>query len=412
MTVTSCRICASTALAPVLDLGAMPPVNYFLSRDELAGDAIRHPLRLALCQQCGLVMIDEVVPPEAQFRDYHYLTSASPPLVEHFAELARDCRDHGWVGPGTKVLDIGANDGTLLHELRLVGADPLGIDPSAQAGRKAAERGIRVLPELFGDESAMRLVPSLGRFDLITCTNVFAHTDDVKGFLAGISRLLAPDGIVIMEFAHLLDLVVKKQFDVIYHEHVSYFSLRPLVPLFQAYGLEIFDARKVLTQGGSLRIYVRRAVPGSGEVSAEMQAIREEEDAHGLHELATLRRFAECVAEFRRALRQLVADIRGRGQKIVGLGAPAKGVILLNYCGLGPDDIAYLVDSTELKQRRFLPGVHIPVYAEDVLHTDERPCDYFLLLAWNFRDALLRKVEPFRARGAKVIVPFPELRVI
>ena len=419
MKVTSCRVCSATSLTPVLDLGETPAANYFLSREELSCEQTKYPLRLCGCQACGFVMLDEVVAPEAQFRDYHYLTSASAPLVEHFADLARDCEARGWVTPGTRVLDIGANDGTLLNELRRLGASPLGIDPARPAVRRAAERGLTVLPYFFSDALAARLRSEMEAFDLITCTNVFAHVDDVAGFLAGVARLLGRDGVVVMEVAHLLDMVVKRQFDVIYHEHVSYFSLRTLMRLFAQSGLEILDACKVATQGGSLRIYARRQTAASSPSassfaarSGSLCAIREEEERFRIHELATLQHFADDVRAFRHDLRVLVSDIRKRRQKIVGLGAPAKGVTLLNFCGLGPDDIAYLVDSTDLKQGRFLPGVQIPVYAEEALQRDERPCDYFLLLSWNFQDRMLETITPYRANGAKVILPFPRLRVI
>jgi novobiocin biosynthesis protein NovU/D-mycarose 3-C-methyltransferase len=390
----------------------MPAVNVFMPNVARSVAAPRYPLRLCLCEACGLVTLDEVVPPETLFRTYHYLTSASQPLIEHFAGLVADCQDRGVVTPGMKVLDIGANDGTLLRAFERVGARTLGVDPARNAVERARRYGIRVLPTLFGLVTAEAMAPEHGTFDVITCTNVFAHTDDVRGFLAGVIRLLSPQGLVVMEFAYLLDIVVKGQFDSIYHEHVSYLSLRPLESLFRACGLEIVDAVQVLTQGGSLRIYARP--PGAADRAnrARLVALRQEEDEHHIHELATLRRFAEDVRRFRTDLRVLVADVRRRGLKIVGLGAPAKGVVLLNYCGIGADDIAYIVDSTELKQGRYLPGTGIPVYAEEALATDPRPCDYFLLLSWNFQEYLMAKIERFRADGARVIVPFPTLRVI
>lgn len=414
MRVTACRICRCTELEPVLNLGDMPPVNYFLSRDELTREETKYPLRLCACRECGLVMLDEIVPAERQYREYHYLTSASPPLVEHFAGLARECHERGWLSPGTRVLDIGANDGTLLNEMRKLGAQPIGIDPSRSAVHAARAAGIPVLRRFFTGATAARLKPRFGTFALITCTNVFAHIDDVQDFLGGIVHLLDRGGVVVMEFAHLLDVIVKNQFDVIYHEHVSYFALRPLTRLFRACGLEIFDARKVATQGGSVRIYVRR-MGDAGEAprtSTRLREIAREEDDHDIYDVATLRRFAGAVECVRGDLRTIVSDIRNRRLKIVGLGAPAKGVVLLNFCGLGPRDVEYLVDSTGLKQGRYLPGAHIPIYPEDALGTDTNPCHYFLLLSWNFEDALMHKVAAFRANGAKVIVPFPRPHVV
>jgi len=390
----------------------MPAVNYFPAEKELSRKENRYPLTLCLCQDCGLVTLDEVVAPDTLFRRYHYLTSASQPLVQHFAELAQECRDRGALPPRAKVLDIGANDGTLLFEFKKLGARPLGIDPALNAVAAARRIGIRVLPRFFDEKSARALAPRIGTFQIITCTNVFAHTPDVRGFLAGLRHLLAPQGQVIMEFAHLLEMVVKTQFDVAYHEHVSYLSLRPLIRLFNDFGFEIFDAKKVLTQGGSLRIYVRRKTKARSETTERFRTICREEQENHIHEVTTLERFAEDVQRFRRDLRAMVAGIRKRKQRIVGLGAPAKGVILLNYCGIGRRDIAYLVDSTELKQGRFLPGNHIPVYSERALASDSRPVDYFLLLSWNFQDAILKKVSRFRDGGTKVIVPFPKLRII
>jgi hypothetical protein len=280
------------------------------------------------------------------------------------------------------------------------------------AVERARQNGITVLPYFFDEPTAEKLGAQFGPFGLITCTNVFAHTDNVKGFLAGVKRLLAPDGLVIVEMAHLLDIVVKHQFDVIYHEHVSYFSLRPLIRIFHECGLTIFDARKVLTQGGSLRIYARAQAQDDEIESARLQSILQEEDDHRINDLARLQRFADDVYRFRDDLRRLVTDIRCRGLRIVGLGAPAKAVILLNFCGIDAQDISYIVDSTSLKQGRFLPGTRIPVCAESALDEHCSPADYFLLLSWNFQDVILDKIAPYRAMGVRVIVPFPTLRVI
>jgi hypothetical protein len=205
-------------------------------------------------------------------------------------------------------------------------------------------------------------------------------------------------------------MVVKNQFDVIYHEHVSFFSLSPLVNLFNQFDLHIFDAKKILTQGGSLRIYVKHRKGSKNAVSEGLKAILREEKENHINEIETLKCFAAEVHQFKIDLRKLIAGIKKKGHKIVGLGAPAKGVILLNYCNIGVSDIDYIVDSTPLKQGRFLPGSHIPVYAERKLESDVS--DYFLLLAWNFQDEILKKIEPLRAKGAKVIIPFPKLRVI
>lgn len=409
MRIKECRICSNGDLSVILRLGKMPAVNYFPTREELSKPQPRYPLNLCFCRTCGLVQLDEVVPPEKLFRNYHYLTSASTPLIVHFRSLAVDCRARKFFTKRGKVLDIGANDGTLLLEFKKLGTKVLGVDPALNAVEAAQKIGITVLPHFFNHRMARTIRAKYGRFNIITSTNVFAHTHDIKSFLRGVKILLAPEGVLILEFAHLLDMVVKNQFDVIYHEHLSFFSLQPLLRFFNEFDMEVFDAKKVLTQGGSLRIYVRKKT-SSFSPSENLQEVLEEEKENHIDEQPTLKRFASDVQQFRDDLRQLVHDIRKKKHKIVGYGAPAKGVILLNYCGFDAHEIEYLVDSTELKQGRLFPGTHIPVYSERTLESSYS--DYFLLLSWNFQDAILEKIAPYRRQGAKVIIPFPKLRVI
>ncbi len=412
MQVKVCRVCNEDSLDTVLALGNMPPVNYFPTKEELKKRTKKYPLNLCLCRNCGLVQLDEVAPGEELFRNYHYLTSASEPLVDHFRALAEECLARRFIGAGGKVLDIGANDGTLLFEFQKQGVRTLGVDPSVHAVAAAAKIGVEILPSFFDAKVVEAIRASHGLFQVITATNVLAHTHDGRGFLKGVKNLLAPRGVFVAEFAHLLDMVVKNQFDVIYHEHVSYFSFQPLMRLFEMYDFEIFDAKKILTQGGSVRIYARRKgeSPEMGAPTPAFEAILREEKENYITDLSTLQRFAQQVGQFREDLRKLVFDIKAQGKKIVGVGAPAKGVILLNYCGIGASEIDYIVDSTPLKQGRFFPGGAIPVFAEQKLVNDQH--DYFLLLSWNFQEAILKKLQPYRAKGAKVIIPFPKLRVI
>ena len=410
MHLKSCRICDQNSLHVILRLGRMPAVNYFPTKEELRKSQKKYPLNFCLCRRCGLAQLDEVVSPKTLFRNYHYLTSASQPLVDHFRALAQECVQRHFVSRRGKVLDIGANDGTLLLEFKKHGIKTLGVDPSLNAVAAAQKIGIKVLPQFFKGRAISAIRSKYGHFDLITSTNVLAHTHDVKNFLLGAKSLLTPEGVLIVEFAHLLDMVVKNQFDVIYHEHLSYFSLRPLMYLFEMMDFQIFDAKKILTQGGSLRIYAKQKKSGPMTQSHNLKAIIQEENENHVNEFATLQRFAKDVQQFRQDMRELIFGIKRAGHKVVAYGAPAKGVILLNYCGLGVSQIDYIVDSTPLKQGRFFPGSHIPVYAEQKLGSDK--WDYLLLLSWNFQDAILAKLEPFRTKGAKVIIPFPKLRVI
>ncbi len=410
MRIRSCRICFNKRLTEILSLGDIPPVNYFPAAGAAHLDTPRYPLHLCLCQACGLAQLDETPPPARLFRDYHYLTSASAPLIGHFQNLARECTRRFALQEGDAVLDIGANDGTLLEAFRGKGARVLGMDPSRNAVESARAKDIPVLAGFFGARTAGRILRKYGRFRVITGTNVLAQNHDLHGFIKGVKMLLAPGGVFVAEFAHLLDMVMKNQFDVIYHEHLSFFSLPPLMRLFRANGLEIFDVKKILTQGGSLRVYARHAGQRPVKPSSAVRAILREETENDIHGAASLLAFARQVRRFRADMRSLVSGIKRQKKRIVGIGAPAKGVVLLHYCGLDHTRIDYIVDATPLKQGRLFPGTRIPVYPEEKLR--EHAQDYFLLLAWNFQDFLLKKLAPYRAAGVKIIVPFPKLRVL
>lgn len=410
MRVTACRICNGRTIIPILDLGMMPIPNHFPENDTEIRSEELYPLRFCLCGDCRLALLDEVVAPEKLFSTYHYLTSASSPLIPHFRSLAQEAKERFDLPDGALIFDIGANDGTLLREFQRLGMSVLGVDPARNVATIARTKGITVLPEFFSTHLARRVRDEWGSFDLITATNVFAHTNDISDFAAGVRHLLKPRGVFVAEFAHLLEMIDKRFFDVIYHEHLSFFALEPLLTFFSQHGLRIFDVKKVLTQGGSLRIYVSRAENTAHAATPNIAAVIEEERSRGLHERATYETFAQHVRDYRMSLRTLLQTLKQQGKRIVGVGAPAKGVILLNYCRIDGSLLDYLVDSTPLKQHRRMPGVHIPVYPEEKLAED--PVDYVLLLAYNFKTEILQKLTPYIERGTKVIVPFPEIHVV
>lgn len=410
MKVTSCRVCGGRTIRVILDLGMMPAPNKFPEKEEDFQKEELFPLRFCRCEACGLALIDEVVSPEKLFETYHYLTSASSPLITHFRHLAAESKKRFGVTKKTKVLDIGANDGTLLLEFKALGAETLGVDPAKNVVLIAKTKGITVLPDFFSHALASRLRKKYGQFDIVTATNVFAHTHDIHDFASGVKELLAPEGFFIIEFAHLLEMFKQKFFDVIYHEHLSFFALEPLLKFFEGHDLKVFDVKKVLTQGGSLRLYVAHAGSKKHKVLPSVKRVVREEQAAGLHKKEAFEKFAKQAADYRTSLRDLLQKLKREGKKVVGVAAPAKGVILLNYCRIDGELIDYLVDSTPLKQHRFMPGVHIPVLPEEKLAEDK--VDYFLLLAHNFRDAILKKLVPYREGGAKVIIPFPEIEIV
>ncbi len=410
MQVKTCRVCNGRNIVPVLDLGMMPAPNRFPETEADFKAEELFPLRFCRCEDCGLALIDEIVPPEKLFSTYHYLTSASSPLVTHFRELAQESKKRFKLTSKTKVLDIGANDGTLLLEFQTLGAKTLGVDPAKNVVLIAKTKGIDVLPEFFSHDLAKKIKRQQGDFNIITATNVFAHTDDIHDFTNGVKELLAPNGVFIVEFAHLLEMFDKKFFDVIYHEHLSFFALEPLLKFFESHDLKVFDVKKILTQGGSLRVYVTHAKSTRHKTTTAVKKIVNEERAHRLHLKEAFEEFAAYVQSYRASVRALLQKLKRAGKKIVGVGAPAKGVILLNYCRIDNQLIDYLVDSTPLKQHRFMPGVHIPVFSEEKL-AEER-VDYFILLAHNFQATIMQKLLPYREQGAKVIVPFPTIHIL
>lgn len=410
MRITACRVCNGRNIVPILDLGMMPAPNRFPETEADFQTEEMFPLRFARCEDCGLALIDEVVDPEKLFSTYHYLTAASSPLVVHFQALAKEVKKRFGLTKKTRVLDIGANDGTLLLEFKKMGVQTLGIDPAKNVAFIAATRGITVLPEFFSHNLAQKVYRTEGRFDIITATNVFAHTHDIHDFANGVRELLTPNGVFIVEFAHLLEMFEHKFFDVIYHEHVSFFALQPLIKFFESHDMKIFDAKKILTQGGSLRIYVTHAASKKHNPSSTVARIVKEEQKHGLDKKESFEKFATYVQEHRASLRTLLQQLKTKNKKIVGVGAPAKGVILLNYCRIDSKLIDYLVDSTPLKQHRFLPGVHLPVFPEEKLA--EEKIDYFLILAHNFQNEIMKKLSPYRERGAKIILPFPTIHTV
>ena len=410
MRITACRICNGRNIVSVLDLGMMPAPNRFPESVKDFQSEEMFPLRFCRCEDCGLAMIDEVVAPEKLFSTYHYLTAASSPLVTHFRALAEEVQEKFRLTKKSKVLDIGANDGTLLLEFQKHGTKTLGIDPAKNVALIAETKGVHVLPEFFSHALAKKVKKKEGEFDVITATNVFAHTHDIHDFTNGVKELLAPNGVFIVEFAHLLEMFEHKFFDVIYHEHLSFYALQPLVQFFEGHGMKIFDAKKILTQGGSLRIYVTHEKSKKHDISPAIAKILKEEKKHGLDTRESFEKFADYVRGYQSSLRTLLQKLKMKGKTIVGVGAPAKGVILLNYCRIDGDIIDYLVDSTPLKQHRFLPGVHIPVFSEEKLA--EEKIDYFIILAHNFQDEIIQKLSPYRDRGAKIILPFPKIHTI
>jgi SAM-dependent methyltransferase len=403
---TDCRLCGSRDLQEILSFGETPLANSYLPEQALTAPEVFAPLVLNFCHACTLVQLRDVVDPHALFDHYLYVSGTSPAFVAHFAEYARRVTSRFQDPASSFVVDVGSNDGVLLAAFRRQGARVLGVDPAANIAADATARGIPTLARFFDPAAALAIHQTHGPANVITANNVFAHTDNVTLFVEALKTLLAPTGVFVFEVQYLKDLIEKNLFDIIYHEHLCYYHLHPLIPFFQKAGLRVFDVEHVTTHGGSIRVYVGRE--GAHAISAGLSAMVEQE--RPLNDVRTYREFKERIDANRRNLAALLADIRRRGQRVVGYGAPAKATTLCYAFGIDAATLDYIVDDSPLKQGLFMPGTHIPIRSPEVLYAD-RP-EFCLILAWNFAESIVANHARFAQHGGVFIVPVPEPRLL
>lgn len=389
-----CRYCRGT-LVHILSLGKLPLVNYFPTKSE-AARVSKYPLDLLYCPACSLAQTGVTVPPPELFETYHYVTGASTPLVAHLSHLAQTCVRDFHLKKGARVLDIGANDGTLLLAFQAKGMKVLGVEPGRNVAAIAQKRGIPVRADFFSFALARKIRKKQGQFDLITATHTLANIPDLGDFFDGVEHLLTPNGTLVLEVASLEEMIRRGQFDAMYHEHYWYFSFVALTKLLSEFGLTITSAGIEPAQGGSILLFAQKGKHLTGALPP-IKPLTKPEFTH----------FAQKVTRFRWRFLRLMASLQGK--TVVGFGAPAKGVTLLNYCRMGPEDIAFVVDSTPEKQGKFVPGTGIPVFAEG--HLSNSPVDALLILSWNYKEEILKKIKKIVRHPVTVIVPFPILQL-
>jgi SAM-dependent methyltransferase len=406
----TCRLCQSTALDFLFALEPTPPANEFLPGPPENGAQDHFPLDVYQCRDCGHVQLIHCVDPERLFRNYVYVSGTSQVFVKHFQEYAAEVIRYVPLAAGDRVLDCGSNDGTLLSFFQKAGMKVLGIDPARKIAEEATQRGIPTWPEFFDSKLARRIREEFGTVKVVTANNMFAHADGLPDILDGMASLLDANGIFVFEVSYLLDVIERNLFDTIYHEHLSYHSVKPLVSFMRRQGLELVRVQRVESHGGSIRCYAAPA--GSRAIDPSVaEAIALEEKA-GLYDKATYTAYLERINALGAELRNLIARLRREGSKVAGFGAPAKATTLMYQFGLDAKDLDYIIDDSPLKQGLCSPGRFVPVVDSSVLNDEARRPDYLVILAWNFAQPIIQKHEPYRQAGGKFIVPIPQVQML
>ena len=405
-----CRHCRDPLVSTFVDLGSSPPSNAYLTADRLAGPETWYPLRVMVCDNCRLVQTEDFAAAEELFdAEYAYFSGFSKSWVAHCERYASEMTDRFGLDAGSQVVEVASNDGTLLRFFHERGMRCTGIEPTASTASAARGLGLHILEEFLTRVSAERMASEGLAADLLTANNVVAHVPDVDDFAAACGRLLAPGGVATFEFPHLIRLVAEGQFDTIYHEHFSYLSLKVMDRIATAAGLMVFDVERLPTHGGSLRVYLQRTDAGVRPIEESVEATLAIEVEAGIDHPAFYSGFQERADRIKDDLLRFLLDTRGEGRMVVGYGAAAKGNTLLNYAGVRPDLLRFVVDQNPAKQGRYLPGSRIPIVPEEALIA-ARP-DHVLILPWNLREEVEQRLSYIRDWGGTFATAIPELRI-
>lgn len=405
----ACRFCGAILRWTFADLGMSPLANAYLTPDQLHQMEPFYPLYVYVCEECFLVQLEEFESPDHIFGNYAYFSSYSSTWLQHAQAYVDTATQRFGLGKQSQVIEIASNDGYLLQYFVAKDIPVLGIEPAANVAEAAKEKGIHTLVQFFGEKMACVLAANGVKADLVVGNNVLAHVPQLNDFVKGIKTILKSQGVITLEFPHLMRLMAENQFDTIYHEHFSYFSLTTVKLIFTAHGLTLFDVEELSTHGGSLRVYARHSENASLPIGDRVMDLLAREEASGLTCLEHYLTFAEKVKATKRQLLDFLISAKREGKSIVGYGAPAKGNTLLNYCGVRRDFIDYTVDRSPHKQGHFLPGTHIPIYHPD--HIRETMPDYVLILPWNLKGEIMEQLSEVRQWHGQFVVPIPEVQV-
>jgi SAM-dependent methyltransferase len=403
----NCRVCGSRSLNKLFDLGDMPLAGSFLSSEMSINDENFFPLSVYYCEDCTLVQVLDVINPDYLFKNYNYESSVIPSLNNHFIEYSKFIKKRFAEIENLKILEFGSNDGVFLKEFSSNDAFCLGVDPSLNVSKKAKEKGINIFNDYFNAESSRKIVEKYGHFDIVTGSNVLAHMDDVHTVVTAAKNVLRSSGVIIVEVHYLPDLINLNQYDTIYHEHLSYYTLRSLVELFRIHDMSVIDALKVDSHGGSIRVVA--SVDNKQKKSPNIKNILSEES--GI-DLEYFNNFAQNVESQSNEIVTILKELKKNGKKIIGYGAAGRGTIFLNYCGIGNDILDYIVDSSKLRIGKLMPGVHVPIKDICKLKEDEKKPDYILIIAWNYSDSIIEQARTLLNKNLKFIIPFPHVTIV
>ena len=406
----SCRFCGASLYRTFADLGMSPLCESYVSAEQLNHMEPFYPLHVYVCDQCFLVQLLEYVSPEHIFSDYAYFSSYSDSWLQHAKMYTEMAIERFQLNRRSLVMEVASNDGYLLQYFVERDIPVLGIEPAANVAEVAKKKGIPTVVKFFGERTACELSAEGQKADLLLGNNVLAHVPNINDFVKGMKILLKPQGIITMEFPHLMRLMEENQFDTIYHEHFSYLSFLTVKKIFTTHGLTLFDVEEIPTHGGSLRIYARHSEDSTNPIGARVTELLVKEEAGGFSCIDHYSSFSEQVKETKRKLLDFLITTKRQGKSIAGYGAPGKGNTLLNYCGIRTDFLDYVVDRSPYKQGKFLPGTHIPIYHPEKLK--ETKPDYVLILPWNLKNEIREQVSYIREWGGRFVVPIPEIQVV